>query len=71
MNRCSVNYYFVDRVVEERYKFLFISYVDFDNKIFLLSMFSCDTMYINSSKIDLTYLDIVDAASLLFYIWLV
>lgn len=71
MNRCSVNYYFVDRVVEERYKFLFISYVDFDNKIFLLSMFSCDTMYINSSKIDLTYLDIVDAASLLFYMWLV
>lgn len=54
MNRYSVNYYFVDRVVEERYRFLFISYIDFDNKIFLLSTFSRDTMYINSSKIDLT-----------------
>lgn len=71
MNRCSVNYYFVDRVVEERYRFLFISYIDFDNKIFLLSTFSRDTTYINSSKIDLIYLDIVDAASLLFYMWLV
>lgn len=62
MNRCILqfNYYFVDRVVEERYRFLYF-FLGFDNKIFL-SMFLRDTTFINSSKIDLTYLDIIDAA---------
>lgn len=66
MNRCILqNYYFVDRVVEERYRFLY--FLGFDNKIFL-STFLYDTTFINSSKIDLTYLDIVDVASLLSYV---
>lgn len=68
MNRCILqfNYYFVDQVVEERYRFLYF-FLGFDNKI-SLSMFLRDTIFINSSKIDLTYLDIIDAAFLLFYV---
>lgn len=68
MNRCILqfNYYFIDRVVEERYRFFYF-FLGFDNKI-SLSMFLRDTTFINSSKIDLTYLDIIGAASLLFYV---
>lgn len=68
MNRCILqfNYYFIDRVMKERYRFLYF-FLGFDNKI-SLSMFLRDTTFINSSKIDLTYFDIIGAAFLLFYV---